>query len=90
MTSEGNSALLPANVTKRFNEFPASKFPANIYNKSLKDWSLEKQLILIPSNLLRFSGNEMNCLPRDQCLILTSFPGQAIDVYKMYSNQVRP
>ena len=90
MTSEGNSALLPANVTKRFNEFPASKFPANIYNKSLKDWSLEKQLILIPSNLLRFSGNKMNCLPRDQCLILTSFPGQATDVYKMYSNQVRP
>ena len=30
-------------VTKRFNEFPASKFPANIYNKSLKYWSLEKQ-----------------------------------------------
>ena len=73
--------MLPANVTKRFNEFPASKFPANIYNKSLKDWSLEKQLILIPSNLLRFSGNKMNCL---------SFPGQATDVYKMYSNQVRP
>ena len=36
----------------KFNEFPALKFPAaTVYNKSLRDWSLRKQLILLPLNL---------------------------------------
>ena len=40
MTSESNSALLPVNVDR-----------ATLYDKSLKDWFLGKQLILFPSNL---------------------------------------
>ena len=60
MTSEGNNALLPANVdhlsllqgglmNSSFQKFPA------IY-KSQKDWSFRKQLILFPSNLNVFWG----------------------------------
>ena len=80
MTSEGNSALLPANVDRR----PPLLLPLHVflfvlYNKSLNDWSLGKRFILFPSNLnefpqlrlgetLRFSGNKMNCFPRDQSL----------------------
>ena len=45
-----------------------------LYNKSLKDWSVGRQLILFPENInvtrgtLRFSGNRINCLPTDQSL----------------------
>ena len=54
MTSEGNSALLPANVTynRRYLQWGFMNFqPQNFqpYNKSLKDWSFEKQSILCPS-----------------------------------------
>ena len=33
-----------------------------MYNKSLKDWSLGKQLILFPSNLNVSSGPVIKCL----------------------------
>ena len=55
LTSEGNSALLPTNVYPRLllqwdlMNFQLQTF--QLYNKSLKDWSLGKQLILFPSNL---------------------------------------
>ena len=55
LTSEGNSALLPTNVYPRLRlqwdlmNFQLQTF--QLYNKSLKDWSLRKQLILFPSNL---------------------------------------
>ena len=45
MTSVGNSALLPAIVDRCYSE------DFLLYNKSLKDLSLGKQLILFPSNL---------------------------------------
>ena len=83
------SALLPTNVDRRpqlqrgLMNFQLQKFQL-IYITN--HWSLEKQLILIPSNLLRSSRNKMNCLPRDQCLILTSFPGQTTEVCIMYNN----
>ena len=55
MTSEANSALLPTNVERceiYFHIFVNEKvFLRGVYNKSLKDWSLGKQLILFPSNL---------------------------------------
>ena len=60
MTSEGNSELLPANVDRRpplqlgLMNFQVQNF--RLYNKSLKDWSLGKQLILFPSNLNVFLG----------------------------------
>ena len=41
--------LTATTVTARFNEFQASNF--QLCNKSLKDWSLGKQLILFPLNL---------------------------------------
>ena len=50
MTSEGNSALLPANVDQRpplqlgLMNFQLQNF--QLYNKSLEDWSLGKQSIL--------------------------------------------
>ena len=53
MTSGGNSALLPANVggqpplQRGLMNFQVQNF--QLYNKSLKDWSLGKQLILFPS-----------------------------------------
>ena len=46
MTLEGHSALLPANVDRQpllqrgFNEFPASFQFFQLYNKTLKDWSV--------------------------------------------------
>ena len=52
MTSEGNRALLPANVDRRpplqrgLMNFQLQKF--QLYNKLLKDCSLGKQLILFP------------------------------------------
>ena len=48
MMSEGNSALLPANVDQRLplqqglGYFQHQNF--QLYHKSLKDWSLRKQL----------------------------------------------
>ena len=50
MTSEGNSALLPADVDR---PLPLQRGLMNfqLYNISLKDWSLWKQLILFPLNL---------------------------------------
>ena len=53
MTSEGNSALLPVNVDRR----PPLLLPLHVflfvlYNKSINDWSLGKQLILFPKNLM--------------------------------------
>ena len=53
MTSEGNSALLPANVDRRP---PLQRGLMNfqLYNlKSLEDWSLGKQLILFLPDLLK-------------------------------------
>ena len=55
MTSEGNSALLPADVDRPLPlqrglmNFQLQNF--QLYNVSLKDWSLWKQLILFPLNL---------------------------------------
>ena len=76
MTSDGNIALLPANVDRRplflrdSMNFLLQKF--QLYNKSLKDRSLGKQLILFPSNLNvsrgGFWGNKINCFPREQSL----------------------
>ena len=77
MTSEGNIALLPADVYRRLPlqglmNFQLQNF--QLYNKSLKDRSVGRQLILIPENInvtrgtLRFSGNKINCLPTDQSL----------------------
>ena len=52
MTSEGNSALLPANVDRRPPLHVTRALLIRwLYNKSLKDWSLGKQLILFPLNL---------------------------------------
>ena len=51
ITSEGNSALLPANVDRR----PLSHrgvMNFRLSDKSLKDWSLGKQLILFPSSFM--------------------------------------
>ena len=53
MTSEGHRALLPANVDRRpllqrgLMNFRLQFF--QLYNKSLKDWSVGKQLVLFPS-----------------------------------------
>ena len=63
MTSEGNSALLPANVDRRSPLLlPLLVFVVVVffllYNKSLNDWPLGKQLILFPENL--------NVLPKAQ------------------------
>ena len=66
MTSESNSALLPANVDRQpplqrvLKNFQLKNF--QLYDKSLKDcWFLGKQLILSPSNL-------NVSFPRDQSL----------------------
>ena len=58
MTSEGNCALLPANVDRRP---PLQRGLMNfrLCNKSLEDWSLRKQLILFVSNLNVFLGFAM-------------------------------
>ena len=54
MTSEGHSALLPANVDRRpllqrgLMNFQLILIFSAIY-KSLKDWSVGKQLVLFPS-----------------------------------------
>ena len=57
MTSEGNSALLPANVDR----WPPLLLPLHVflfvlYNKSLNDWSLGEQFSLFPSNFDVFLG----------------------------------
>ena len=78
MMSEGNSAMLPVNVDclgdlfsyictqKRFFVLHGP------YKKSLKDWSLGKQLSLFPSHLnvslSSISGNKINAFPRNQSL----------------------
>ena len=50
MTSEGNSALLLANVDQLPPLLlPLHRFLFVLYNKLLNDWSLEKQFILFPS-----------------------------------------
>ena len=46
MTSEGDNPLL---TEDRRQQWGLMNF--QLYNKSLKDWSLWKQLILFPSNL---------------------------------------
>ena len=77
MTSEGNIALLSANVYRRLPlqglmNFQLQNF--QLYNKLLKDWSVGRGLILIPENInvtrgtLRFSGKRINSLPTDQSL----------------------
>ena len=48
--SGGNSAVLPANVDRR-PPFQRGFMNFLLYNKSLKDWYLGKQLILFLSNL---------------------------------------
>ena len=74
--SEGNSALLPADVdrrlTARFNEFAASHF--KLYNKSLWDWSLRKQVNFLASNLNVSLGNKINCFPRHKSLSVYYWP----------------
>ena len=67
MTSEGNSALLHANVDWR-PPFQRGFMNFLLYNKSLKDRSLRKQLILFPSNLNVSQKKKINCFPRDQSL----------------------
>ena len=66
MSSEGNSALLPAIVNRRP---PLQRGLINfqLYNKTLQDWSLGKQLILFPladssETKLFPSGPVMKCL----------------------------
>ena len=65
MTSESNATLLAANVDRQpplqrgVMNFQLENF--QLYDKSLKDWSLGKQLILFPSNL-------NVSFPRDQSL----------------------
>ena len=49
MTSKGNSALLPTNDDRR-PPFQRGLMNFQLYNKSLEDWFLGKQLILFPSN----------------------------------------
>ena len=53
MTSEGNSALLPANVDRRPPLLsPLHVFLFVLYNNHLIDWSLGKKLCFFPSNLM--------------------------------------
>ena len=62
MTSQSNSALLSANVDRQpplqrgLMNFQLSNFP--LYNKSLEDLPLGKQLILFPSNLNVSQGGQ--------------------------------
>ena len=57
MTSEGISALLPANVDRRRPLLlPLHVFLLVLYNKSLNDWSLEKQFILFSPKFNVFPG----------------------------------
>ena len=60
--SEGRSySLPPANVDRRpLQQRGLINF--HLYNKSLKDWSLARQLILFPSNLNVSSGPVIKCL----------------------------
>ena len=61
VTLEGNNVLLPANVDRRpLQQRGLINF--HLYNKSLKDWSLARQLILFPSNLNVSSGPVIKCL----------------------------
>ena len=63
MTSEGNSALLPGNVDRRPPLLlPVAGFLFVLYNKSLNEWSLGKQLILFPSNF----NVSLGCASRKQ------------------------
>ena len=66
MTSEGNSALLPANVDERPPLLlPLHVFLFELYYKSLNDWSLGKKFILFPSkfnvSLGCASGKHWDC-----------------------------
>ena len=58
MTSEGNNALLPANVDLR----PPLLLPLHVFRFVLCFSGLRL------GETLRFSGNKMNCFPRDQSL----------------------
>ena len=62
MTSVGNSALLPVIVDRCYSE------DLLLYNKSLKNLSLGKQLILFPSNLNvsrgGYWGDKIYCFSR--------------------------
>ena len=75
MTSEGNSALLPANVDRR-PPLPLNVFLFVLYNKSLNDWSRGKQFILFPSTAPRGNieilGNQNELFPSGpviECLL---------------------
>ena len=58
--SEANSALLPANVDWPL-QLKQGLINFQLYNKSLKDWSLQKQLIVFLENLnvSAFSGKKI-------------------------------
>ena len=80
MMSEGSSALLPKNIDRwlpsqwGLMNFQLQNF--QLYNKTLKCWSLRKRLILFPSNLNvslgstsgEFSGNKINYFSQNQSL----------------------
>ena len=69
---------LPTTALRGLMNFQLQIF--QLYNKSLKDWSVERQLILFPENInvtrgtLRFSRNRINCLPTDQSLSVYYWP----------------
>ena len=83
LTSESNSALLPLNVDRRpplqrgLMNFQLQN--VQLYNKSPTDWSRGKELVLFPRISMfpeeeprktwRFSGNKINCFPRDQNIV---------------------
>ena len=67
MTSEGNSALLPANVD-RGPPLLRGLMNFQLYNNTLNDWSRGKQLILCPSKPPRLVI---------KCLILGEAEGDA-------------
>ena len=59
-------------VTARFNEFSASNF--KLYNKSLWNWSLGRQLIFFSSKLNVSLGNKTNCFLRNESLSVYYWP----------------
>ena len=84
MTSEGNSAVLPANVDCRP---PLHIFLFVLFNKSLSDWSFGKQLIILFP--LHFNVS----LARDQSLSVycnTSYSCWLIIKQPLYSLRFNP
>ena len=60
-------------IIRIFYFFSLANHSRYLQSLALKDWSLGKQLILFPSNLilsLGILGNKINCLPQDQSLIV--------------------